>query len=125
MARRLAGLYVCDISRGNRKEERRATPKLALHPDPAAVRADNSFRDGETQACPLVLCLAAAPVALEEMRYIFFANPRTVIGDCKQQLVPSCLDSEGDVPALSRGLGRVTDQVGEDLKNAIAVAVGP
>jgi hypothetical protein len=50
----------------NRKEKRRATPKLALHPGPAAVRADHFANDGETQALSLMLCRAAAPVTLEE-----------------------------------------------------------
>src|SRR5829696_401094 len=72
------------IGHGNREEERRATPKLALRPDPAAVRADNSSGNGETQACPRVVHLATTPVALEEMLQIFRADPGTVVRDHEQ-----------------------------------------
>src|SRR5882724_5316305 len=112
-----------DVGDGNGEEEAGAVPELALRPDPAAVRRDDAPRDREAKPGPVVLHVAAAPVALEEVRQILLADPRPVVGDREQDLVvPARRDSKRDVPALGCGLGGVADQVGQDLKNAVVVA---
>ena len=107
----------------NCEEEVCASSERALYPDLTSVRADNPARDRETQATPLVMRLAAAPVTLEEVRDVGLADSWTVVRDHEQDLVPPRLGSEGDDTALRRSCGGVPDQIGEDLKNPIAVAV--
>jgi len=73
----------------------------------------------------LVGGVLAAPVAFEDVLQVVLADALTVVCDREPELGAAPLDPEGDVPAVGRGFGRVADQVGQDLEDAIAVAPDP
>ena len=54
-------------------------PKLALDPDPAAVRDDDPSRDREAEPRSLVRACRAAPVPLKRCLPFVLADPWTVI----------------------------------------------
>src|SRR5205823_342075 len=101
----------------------RAASQLALDPDSATVRIDDSAGNREAQARAPVLRFAAAPIALKKMRLLLLSNSWTRVGDCESNFVPLCLYSEGDDSTLSSDACRVADQVGDDLQNAISITV--
>ena len=108
-------------SYGHREVKPRATPELALRPDPPAVRVDNTLRDVQPEpgGAP---ALGGRLVRLEQRGQQVGLDPRPGVLDREQHVRIAA--GTGDRHPVTRPaeLDRVPEEVPEQLQHAVAVA---
>src|SRR5690242_20580726 len=70
-----------DRDRGNREAKAASNAHFTHHPQPTAVRLDDSLRDRETKADAAPIGRPRLPIFVEQARLIRRRYPGSVIGD--------------------------------------------
>src|SRR5439155_18788198 len=88
---------------------------LALDPDSAAVRFDDSLLDRQSQADAASIGLPCLPEALEQVCLCLDGHTRPGIGDLEHRFAVSASGAKLDVAAGRRELHGVAEQIAEHL----------
>src|SRR5438552_4647575 len=95
-----------------------AQPDVALDPDAAVVRFDDSFRDGETEPNPATVRRLRLPEATKDVWHLLGRNARAGVDDSEPHLTVNALCAYGDATASRSELHGVSDQIRQHLLNS-------
>src|SRR5258708_36016401 len=103
---------------GHAEEDRRAGPRRAAHADVTTVAAHDAERDVEAEADPARI---AAPVALEQVAEVIRRDARAGVVHGEADQAALLLRLHHDAAPGRRELERVSDQVAQDLQDALPI----
>src|SRR5438067_13509474 len=105
-----------------REVEGRSLSLFAFHPDRAAMRLDDPFGDGKSQSSAHPLGTFCLPIGIEDVAEVFFGDAGSGIGDREEnEIVLVRRGSAHDSARLRSELERVSDQIRENLNDAMAI----
>src|SRR5688572_18313060 len=93
----------------------------APHPDPAAVRLDDSLGDCQPKADPAPPYATRLPEALEDVRKVLLFDARSCVAHAETHFALRSLGRDRDSSAFRRELGGVSDEIRQHLPHAIAI----
>ena len=113
-----------DVTGDRHGEEKAATEAFrTFDPDSAAMRFDNALDDRQPQTGAPAPGVVGLPETVEQARHVLLSDSRPRVADVKLNVSSLRPSSDDDAAARCGELDRVTNQVFEDLEQA--VAIGP
>src|SRR5258705_9928554 len=88
---------------------------LALDPDLSAMRLDELFHDGESEADAAAIVLPRLPEVVKEMRHAVGRNSRPIVHDLEDDLLFLGGGTELHRPVFATEFDRVPDEIADDL----------
>jgi len=96
---------------------------VALDPDPAVVRLDNTFCDCQSEPDPAPVRRLRLPEPAKDVWQLLRRNPGAGIDHAKPHLSVDALRTHRDTAVARSELDRVADEVGQHLLNSCGIRV--